>query len=300
MQTRRKDSGLNGNGGQYASMTHNEADTEALKVAARPDREVSAKTERLLNQVETSDFLSSTPHHDAREQYEDILRSLRHSDVPEADVEKVLVAMGVAWLLHEGQHRKSTDVAYITHPLSNVQRLVSYGVTDPDVLAAAALHDCVEDCSHNFASERQPGAVEDEHNDRAQMQQAIDETFGKETGDIVAAVSNEPGDQRGMSTSQKNAAYVSHASEQIHANFGAFMVKWADYLDNAGTLREAQFADSARKVRLARKYAPLADEFKNALAHHEARGASKMPDAGASLFRSDLERIQSDLDGILA
>ena len=46
---------------------------------------------------------------------------------------------------HSGQMRKATDIPYIIHPLECVA-IVSRMTSDEEMLAAAALHDTVEDC----------------------------------------------------------------------------------------------------------------------------------------------------------
>ncbi|MDO5146533.1 MAG: HD domain-containing protein [Eubacteriales bacterium] len=46
---------------------------------------------------------------------------------------------------HDGQHRKGTTLPYILHPME-VGMIVSRMTDDEDVVAAAILHDTVEDC----------------------------------------------------------------------------------------------------------------------------------------------------------
>jgi len=48
--------------------------------------------------------------------------------------------------LHEGQVRKGTDIPYITHPVAVAALVTYYGGNDAQV-AAALLHDTVEDCA---------------------------------------------------------------------------------------------------------------------------------------------------------
>ena len=47
---------------------------------------------------------------------------------------------------HHGQKRKYTNEPYHTHPQAVCAILKAYGVEDEEVLAAALLHDVVEDC----------------------------------------------------------------------------------------------------------------------------------------------------------
>jgi (p)ppGpp synthase/HD superfamily hydrolase len=59
-----------------------------------------------------------------------------------ADTERALVIAAAA---HEGQVRKYTGEAYITHPMAVAETLLEYGIEDPEMHAAALLHDVVED-----------------------------------------------------------------------------------------------------------------------------------------------------------
>lgn len=47
---------------------------------------------------------------------------------------------------HQGQQRKHNKMPYIVHPLDVFNKLREVGVKDEEVLAAALLHDVVEDC----------------------------------------------------------------------------------------------------------------------------------------------------------
>ena len=63
----------------------------------------------------------------------------------EANLKQTLIALAVAKLMHEGQHRKD-GTPYFLHPLKVCSTLYSYGIKDDAVLAAALLHDVIEDC----------------------------------------------------------------------------------------------------------------------------------------------------------
>ncbi len=56
---------------------------------------------------------------------------------------------------HDGQKRKSTDVPYIVHPVGVMLVLVECGETDSELLAAALLHDTVEDTGVTLAELRE-------------------------------------------------------------------------------------------------------------------------------------------------
>jgi (p)ppGpp synthase/HD superfamily hydrolase len=46
---------------------------------------------------------------------------------------------------HARQQRKATDIPYIVHPVGVMLVLMEFGESDPELLAAALLHDTVED-----------------------------------------------------------------------------------------------------------------------------------------------------------
>src|SRR5512133_2582129 len=78
---------------------------------------------------------------------EPLLQTVRLTH-PKADLEIVERAYAVAERAHDGQLRKSGD-AYITHPLAVATILADLGMT-PATLAAALLHDTVEDTSYSL------------------------------------------------------------------------------------------------------------------------------------------------------
>lgn len=59
--------------------------------------------------------------------------------------QQMLIALAIARRMHEGQHRKD-GTPYLLHPLKVCSTLYSYGVKDDVILAAALLHDVIEDC----------------------------------------------------------------------------------------------------------------------------------------------------------
>ncbi len=65
------------------------------------------------------------------------------------ELPQVMLALPVARKLHDGQYRKSGE-PYFTHPLKVCSTLISYGVDDDITLAAAILHDVLEDCGDNL------------------------------------------------------------------------------------------------------------------------------------------------------
>ncbi|MBC7817744.1 MAG: bifunctional (p)ppGpp synthetase/guanosine-3',5'-bis(diphosphate) 3'-pyrophosphohydrolase [Planctomycetaceae bacterium] len=59
-------------------------------------------------------------------------------------------AMRIAAKAHRHHHRKGSDLPYITHPASAALLLLKAGIDDDEILAAALLHDVVEDTDHTL------------------------------------------------------------------------------------------------------------------------------------------------------
>lgn len=62
------------------------------------------------------------------------------------DWRNVRAALGIAYFLHDGQTRRSGE-PFIYHPLRVALTLYTLGVRDDRILAAALLHDVIEDCA---------------------------------------------------------------------------------------------------------------------------------------------------------
>ena len=60
-------------------------------------------------------------------------------------------AMIFAACAHDGMLRKGTNVPYIVHP-AEVAAIASTLTDDPEILAAAVLHDVIEDCGVSLRS----------------------------------------------------------------------------------------------------------------------------------------------------
>lgn len=188
---------------------------------------------------------------------------LRESADLRVDGGALRTAMELAAFLHRndvrGARRHLADDVYVTHPFRLVLRLVRWGCIDLAVLCAAALHDTVEDHPDDVVALLRDPA-------QAHEGDAIDllaTAFGDDVAGIVAAVTNPP--PTSNSEEDRHRAYRDHVANVI-ADGQVFLVKIADYVDNAGSLRH--MVDPERRARLARKYAPLVPTFRTALAEH--------------------------------
>ena len=74
-----------------------------------------------------------------------VTEELRRHGVPEEEIKVVRDAFNLAQKVHQNQERESRE-PYIIHPLSVAEILMKdLGVYIPDAIAAALLHDTIED-----------------------------------------------------------------------------------------------------------------------------------------------------------
>ena len=132
------------------------------------------------------------------------------------DAERALVekAVEVAGRVHAGQQRKSGD-AFITHPVA-VARILAELRLDAVTLAAAILHDAVEDTSLSLAE--------------------IEQSFGDEVASLVDGVTK--------LTQLEDRSHLEAEAENLRKMFLAMaqdvrvmMIKLADRLHNMRTLK---------------------------------------------------------------
>lgn len=65
------------------------------------------------------------------------------------ELNQTLMSLALARKLHDGQYRKD-GTPYFSHPLKVCTTLISYGIDDDITLAAALLHDILEDCQEKL------------------------------------------------------------------------------------------------------------------------------------------------------
>ena len=143
-------------------------------------------------------------------------------------------AYEVAETAHRGQLRKSGD-AYITHPLAVTTILAELGMT-PATLAAALLHDTVEDTAYSLGQ--------------------LEKDFGREVAMLVDGVTKLDkvtyGDAAQAETVRKMVVAMAK-------DIRVLVIKLADRLHNARTWRYVSVESAQRKARETLEiYAPLA------------------------------------------
>ena len=161
-----------------------------------------------------------------------VVRRLR--DASNEDVSIVERAFVAAEKAHRGQLRKSGD-PYITHPVAVAEILVDFGL-DPATIAAALLHDTVEDTSYSPAKLR--------------------EEFGDEVASLVEGVTKLDRLTYGPTA---EAETVRKMVVAMAKDIRVLVIKLADRLHNARTWQFVEPESSARKARETLDiYAPLA------------------------------------------
>ena len=130
-------------------------------------------------------------------------------------MQKVLQALAFAADAHRNQRRKDAQgTPYINHPIALLHILgVEAGITDPDVLAAAVLHDYLEDCCGG----QQVNLAEGREELRCRF------------GDAVLAYVDAVTDDKTLPKQERKALQVAKAKA---APQGARLVKLADKIAN--------------------------------------------------------------------
>lgn len=188
------------------------------------------------------------------------------------DAAQIFDAVSAAAFLHRNQTRANRGdlprTPYIEHSLRNTLRLIRWGVTDAEILIATALHDTVEDCSHDIVRHFlniDPADLTDGEI-RRYVTDWMTDTFGARVTGMVLAVTN-PSFAKGATREEKNAQYVGHVRKAIAGEAEVFLVKFADFVDNACGLPHNNVKGNEGMVRrLAGKYLPLVDIFRAELA----------------------------------
>lgn len=131
---------------------------------------------------------------------------------------KILRAASFAAGKHRFQKRKGADAEpYINHPLEVANLLASVGgIEDADIIAAAILHDTIEDTETS--------------------RDELIELFGIRVADIVAEVT----DDKSLPKAERKRLQIDHAP---HLSSGAKLVKLCDKISNVTDVMKSPPAD---------------------------------------------------------
>ncbi len=201
------------------------AESEALDALEPSVESTSGLRSRLSRMINPS--TSGYPELDP------VLRTLRQFH-PKSDTKVVTQAYVTAELLHRSQRRRSGD-PYITHPVAVAQILADLGMT-ASTLAAALLHDTVEDTGYTIAQLRRE--------------------FGEEIASLVDGVTKLDKVQYGEASAAETVRKMVVAMAR---DIRVLVIKLADRLHNMRTLSYLAPEKQAIKARETLEiYAPLA------------------------------------------
>ena len=165
----------------------------------------------------------------------DVLDAFR-SHYPDGDVGLLRSAYDTAAAAHEGQVRKTGD-PYISHPVAVAHMLAQYGL-DADTIAAAFLHDTVEDTPLTLAQ--------------------VEVDFGQDIAQLIDGVTKLDR-VRYSNREQAQAASIRKMVVAMARDVRVLIIKLFDRLHNMRTVSALR---EAKQVRVAREtldvYAPLA------------------------------------------
>ncbi len=137
----------------------------------------------------------------------------------------ILRATKFAALKHRDQRRKDHAASpYIIHPVTVANELTQAGVTDPEVIAAALLHDTLED-TETVPSE-------------------LVEVFGERVCSMVQELT----DDKALPKQERKRLQIEHAPE---LSSGAALVKICDKIANVTDVTHSPPPDWSRERRMA-------------------------------------------------
>ena len=155
---------------------------------------------------------------------------------------KLLFAENFAKEKHSGMIRKDGVTPFHEHLAGVVSRLKNLGVTDEDVLAAAWLHDTIEDTSTSFDD--------------------IEQRFGSKVAVLVLALSKD----RSLPKARQEEQYVKQLRE---ASLEAKLVKLCDISANLKDIKKAPLSKT-KKVKTVKKIRHYLDTIKPELVKNKS------------------------------
>ncbi len=172
---------------------------------------------------------------------------------PDADLDLIVRAYDVAHQSHDGQFRLTGD-PFITHPLAVAQILADYGL-DADTIAAALLHDTVEDTDITLDD--------------------VEKAFGPDVARITDGVTKLDRIEFDMSREEAQAGTIRKMVVAMAQDVRVLIIKLADRLHNLRTIaplpRDRQEAKARETLDV---YAPLAHRLGVQEVKHEMENRS--------------------------
>jgi hypothetical protein len=189
-------------------------------------------------------------------------------------------ALGLAADLHRLDRRSREP--YLNHLLRTAIRIIAYyEVTDIDVIAAALLHDAVEDHPGELAGDRPGDPTE------AALAELADR-FNPRVAELVKAVTNPPREPGRDRLEQ----YREHVAQSLTAHPWARVIKISDFTDNGVGLIHSL---PARYRPLATKYRPLVPVLRELI----ARPDTPLSETVKAHIQGQLDAAEERFDAML-
>ena len=226
-------------------------------------------------------------------------------DLKDYEFHKLSAAIDLAGLLHSEQIRKEViqgraSTPYIEHPLRNTLRMIRWGVTDLDVLVATVLHDTIEDCGQMYVKTHTSRDNVSNLEARELLTEHITRYFGFKVREIVLGVTNPYYTRKewfAFTPDEKRENYRVTVSKEIAANGEVYLVKLSDFVDNAGSLHWTPRDRHHVAHRLASKYFPLIEVFREYADKHDF--SQHINDFTKEVLKLRLDTIEGQLQEIL-
>ncbi len=159
---------------------------------------------------------------------------------PEADFEFVKKAFDFAFLAHDGQMRASGD-PYIVHPLNVAAILIDFNMYDSTALAAALLHDTLEDTAATPTD--------------------LKREFGEKVNELVEGVTN----LKSIRLTSDKEEFVENLRKMFLAATNDIRVAIIRLADRTHNMQTLEFLPPHKQARIAKEtlevFAPLAERL---------------------------------------
>lgn len=191
--------------------------------------------------------------------------------------ELITSAATMASYLHRHQTRMVRGdmprVPYIEHPLRVALRMVRWGVRDAELIAAALLHDVLEDCAKELVARF--GAADEDGLD------TLTRLYGNQVAWYVEQVTN-PSD---------GTTYGQHLRNLAALASPALLIKASDLKDNAGSIsHQLGHGKDDKLLRMLSKYLPVTNLV--------AVGLNQSTDPVYIRAAAEMDHLHTDLDAL--
>jgi (p)ppGpp synthase/HD superfamily hydrolase len=211
-------------------------------------------------------------------------------------------ALELASALHKDDEYRGQP--YLYHCLRIANRIVRYmGIRDPKIVAAALLHDSVEDHAAELIERFEEKPEDDDFRNHVHALNIVNREFNADVMHYVDAVSNlppAPGEQ--LTMEQKMEKYVAKIRTAT-GSFGSWLVKFSDWCENGLGLIHSEFPEGSEQYEYFREkyggevlgiYVERFKEYRHLLTPEAANWVSTQLTIGFQRLELGMPHKQSD------